>query len=191
MLLAVGLLVLLWRRRALVVAVLRPAHLVSVCDMSRASFRVCLLLLVAASISSSSTLVGIVVPLAWVCHFVRCIRPSAGRKCSEQKVTAVSGATVQCPGGIYVWPRGSPRRGLWVVRAVVGGRAGSRGAVHGRQQMSALDGLQIGLCWRAGVGEAFGCVVWLYRCAQAGVMDVLQALTTDRGRREEGHFTTT
>lgn len=51
-------------------------------------------------------------------------------------------------------------------RASAGGLDGSRGAVHG-QQMSALDGLQIG---RAGVGEAFGCAVWLYAHKQEGWM---------------------
>jgi hypothetical protein len=41
----------------------------------------------------------IVVSLAWVCHFERCSRPSAARKCSEQKSTVESDATVQCLGG--------------------------------------------------------------------------------------------
>lgn len=77
-LLAIGLLlVLLGRRRALVVAVLG-------------------LLLIPSTVSSA---MRIVVSLAWVCHFERCSRPSAVRKCSEQKSTVESDATVQCLGG--------------------------------------------------------------------------------------------
>ena len=54
------------------------------------------LLLIPSTVSSA---MRIVVSLAWVCHFERCSRPSAARKCSEQKLTVESDATVQCLGG--------------------------------------------------------------------------------------------
>ena len=83
-LLAVRLAILLWRRRPLVVAVLRPAKRVSACDMWCGMGTICLLLGIA---STAVPLVGVVIALARVSHAERCVRPSAGLKCSRQKAT--------------------------------------------------------------------------------------------------------
>jgi hypothetical protein len=101
LLLAVRLLVLLLgRRRALVVAVLGPGCLISPCTRSRdLRYSRYSLLLIPSTVSSA---MRIMVSLAWVCHIERCSRPSAARKCSEQKSTVEADGTVQCLGDLCV-----------------------------------------------------------------------------------------